>query len=95
MTMGSGLSSQPSAVVDSVGQPAVRVRSLRKLYGSVVALAGIDLEIEQGEFFTLLGPSGSGKTTLLRLIAGFERPDGGAIELAGRDISGVRSPASR
>lgn len=89
MTMGSGLSSQPSAVVGSMGQPAVRVRSLRKSYGSVVALAGVDLEIEQGQFFTLLGPSGSGKTTLLRLIAGFERPDGGAIELEGSDISGV------
>ena len=86
--MGSGLSSQPSAAV-GVGQPAVRVRSLRKSYGGVVALAGVDLEIDEGEFFTLLGPSGSGKTTLLRLIAGFERPDGGTIDLAGRDISGV------
>ena len=93
MTMGSGLS-QPTSETggsDLVGapQPAIRVRSLRKAYGSVAALAGVDLEIEQGEFFTLLGPSGSGKTTLLRLIAGFERPDGGAIELAGREISGV------
>ena len=87
--MGSGPSSQPSAVVGSVGRPAVRVRSLRKSYGSAVALAGVDLEIGQGQFFTLLGPSGSGKTTLLRLIAGFERPDGGAVELEGRDISGV------
>ena len=42
-----------------------------------------------GEFFTLLGPSGSGKTTLLRLIAGFERPDGGRIELGGRDVTQV------
>jgi putative spermidine/putrescine transport system ATP-binding protein len=47
---------------------------------------GVDLEIETGEFFTLLGPSGSGKTTTLRLIAGFERPDEGRIELAGRDV---------
>jgi putative spermidine/putrescine transport system ATP-binding protein len=93
MTMGSGLS-QPTSetggsdLVDAT-QPAIRVHSLRKSYGSVLALAGVDLEIERGEFFTLLGPSGSGKTTLLRLIAGFERPDGGAIELAGREISGV------
>ena len=65
------------------------MQSLRKSYGSVLALAGVDLEIGQGEFFTLLGPSGSGKTTLLRLIAGFERPDGGQIELAGKEISGV------
>ncbi len=53
------------------------------------AVAGIDLEIEAGEFFTLLGPSGSGKTTTLRMIAGFEDPSGGTIELAGRDVSGV------
>jgi putative spermidine/putrescine transport system ATP-binding protein len=62
---------------------------LTKHYGEVVAVAGIDLEIEQGEFFTLLGPSGSGKTTTLRMIAGFEDPSGGTIELAGEDVSGV------
>jgi putative spermidine/putrescine transport system ATP-binding protein len=55
----------------------------------VVAVAGIDLEVRPGEFFTMLGPSGSGKTTTLRMIAGFEEPSGGAIELAGRDVSGV------
>jgi len=55
----------------------------------VVAVGGVDLEIVQGEFFTLLGPSGSGKTTTLRLIAGFERPDAGTVELAGRDVSDV------
>jgi putative spermidine/putrescine transport system ATP-binding protein len=55
----------------------------------VVAVAGIDLEIEPGEFFTLLGPSGSGKTTTLRMIAGFEDPSNGTIELAGEDVSGV------
>ena len=69
--------------------PAIRVRGLRKNYGDVVALSGVDLEIRPGEFFTLLGPSGSGKTTLLRLIAGFERPDGGTIELSGRKITKV------
>jgi putative spermidine/putrescine transport system ATP-binding protein len=53
----------------------------------VLAVAGIDLVIDEGEFFTLLGPSGSGKTTLLRLIAGFERPDAGRIELGGRDVT--------
>jgi putative spermidine/putrescine transport system ATP-binding protein len=67
----------------------VRVRALRKNYGPVVALDGVDLDIGHGQFFTLLGPSGSGKTTLLRLIAGFEKPDGGAIELGGREISKV------
>jgi putative spermidine/putrescine transport system ATP-binding protein len=74
--------------------PAIRVLGLRKNYGRVVALDGVDLTIERGEFFTLLGPSGSGKTTLLRLIAGFERPDAGVVELGGRDISRV-PPYSR
>jgi putative spermidine/putrescine transport system ATP-binding protein len=55
----------------------------------VVAVAGIDLEIEAGEFFTMLGPSGSGKTTTLRMIAGFEDPTSGTIELAGEEVSGV------
>jgi putative spermidine/putrescine transport system ATP-binding protein len=67
---------------------------LRKRYGDVVALADIDLTVQAGEFFTLLGPSGSGKTTLLRLIAGFERPDGGRIELGGTDVTQV-PPYSR
>jgi putative spermidine/putrescine transport system ATP-binding protein len=62
---------------------------LTKKYGEVVAVAGIDLEISQGEFFTMLGPSGSGKTTTLRMIAGFEDPSSGTIELAGEDVSGV------
>jgi putative spermidine/putrescine transport system ATP-binding protein len=55
----------------------------------VVAVAEIDLEIAKGEFFTMLGPSGSGKTTTLRMIAGFEDPSAGSIELAGEDVSGV------
>ena len=63
--------------------------NLTKHYGEVVAVAGIDLEVEPGEFFTMLGPSGSGKTTTLRMIAGFEDPSGGTIELAGEDVSGV------
>jgi putative spermidine/putrescine transport system ATP-binding protein len=61
----------------------------RKEYGNVVAVDGVDLDIQADEFFTMLGPSGSGKTTCLRLIAGFERPDGGRIELAGRDVGGL------
>jgi putative spermidine/putrescine transport system ATP-binding protein len=55
----------------------------------VTAVAGIDLQIERGEFFTMLGPSGSGKTTTLRMIAGFEDPTAGTIELAGEDVRGV------
>jgi putative spermidine/putrescine transport system ATP-binding protein len=62
---------------------------LSKRYGEVVAVAGIDLEVQSGEFFTMLGPSGSGKTTTLRMIAGFEDPSAGTIELAGKDVSSV------
>ncbi len=69
--------------------PAVRLVGLRKAFGSVTALDGIDLEIDDGEFFSLLGPSGSGKTTCLRLIAGFERATSGRVELHGADVSGL------
>ncbi|MGB2873877.1 MAG: ABC transporter ATP-binding protein [Gaiellaceae bacterium] len=68
---------------------AVRLAGVRKAYGDVVAVDNVDLEVRTGEFFTLLGPSGSGKTTTLRLIAGFERPDRGRIELHGRDVTTV------
>src|SRR5580692_2065873 len=81
---------QPAAAGNpGAAAAAVHVTGLRKRYGDVVALGGVELTIAAGEFFTLLGPSGSGKTTLLRLIAGFERPDGGRIELAGSDVTGV------
>ena len=69
------------------GAPDISVKRLTKRYGDVVAVDAIDLEIAQGEFFTMLGPSGSGKTTTLRMIAGFEIPDEGTIELAGEDVS--------
>jgi putative spermidine/putrescine transport system ATP-binding protein len=87
------LSTQTQAALDRdeepgrPGAPDVRLVSLRKTYGDDVAVDGVDLEIASGEFFTLLGPSGSGKTTTLRLIAGFELPDGGSVELAGVDVS--------
>jgi spermidine/putrescine transport system ATP-binding protein len=67
--------------------------TLRKNYGSVQALKGVDLEIKRGEFFTLLGPSGCGKTTLLRLVAGLEMADGGSIVHEGSDIT--KFPANR
>jgi len=67
---------------------------IRRVYGDVVAVAGVDLDIAAGEFFTLLGPSGSGKTTTLRVIAGFERPDAGRVELQGIDVTRV-APAQR
>ena len=74
-----------TASIDAHAAPlAVRLTGIRKRFGDVVAADGVDLEIAEGEFFTMLGPSGSGKTTLLRMIAGFERPDDGTVELAGR-----------
>src|SRR2546423_9990993 len=74
---------------DQPKKAALKLQGVRKYYGQVVAVAGVDLVVEEGEFFTLLGPSGSGKTTLLRLIAGFERPDAGRIELGGHDVTGT------
>ncbi|ADH63459.1 spermidine/putrescine ABC transporter ATPase subunit [Allomeiothermus silvanus DSM 9946] len=68
---------------------AVRLEGVRKRFGDTVAVAGVDLEIKSGEFFSLLGPSGCGKTTLLRMIAGFDTPDEGRILIAGQDMRGV------
>src|SRR3954469_16809650 len=67
----------------------IRLRGLRKVFGSVVAVDGIDLDIADGEFFAVLGPSGSGKTTVLRMIAGFEQPTSGVIELGGVDATRI------
>src|SRR5690242_5929168 len=67
----------------------VRLAGVRKTYGDVVAVDGVDIEVREGEFFTMLGPSGSGKTTCLRMIAGFERPDSGRVELGGTDVTGL------
>jgi spermidine/putrescine transport system ATP-binding protein len=71
----------------SAGKGDIKLGGLVKRYGEVVAVNGIDLDVPGGEFFTMLGPSGCGKTTTLRLIAGFERPDEGAILLDGVDMS--------
>jgi putative spermidine/putrescine transport system ATP-binding protein len=67
----------------------VRLNGIRRTYGDVVAIDRLDLDIAEGEFFTLLGPSGSGKTTTLRVIAGFEQPDEGHVELRGVDVTRV------
>jgi putative spermidine/putrescine transport system ATP-binding protein len=73
--------------------PAISLRSLTKTFGSgdgeVRAVAGVDLDVVDGEFLTLLGPSGSGKTTVLRMIAGFELPTSGTILLDGADVTRV------
>ncbi len=67
----------------------IKLSGLHKAYGEVKAVDGVDLEVAEDEFFTLLGPSGSGKTTTLRLIAGFEEPDSGTVELGDADVTGV------
>ena len=70
--------------------PAIQLVRLRKAFGDVVAVDDVDLEIAEGEFFSLLGPSGTGKTTVLRMIAGFELPTGGAVLLQGNDVTPAR-----
>ena len=77
----------PRGLAAAASPADVRLTGLGKRYGDVVAVDRIDLEIPGGEFFTLLGPSGSGKTTTLRMIAGFEVPDTGRVEIAGRDVT--------
>jgi putative spermidine/putrescine transport system ATP-binding protein len=88
------LAPSSAEVEPNSGAPAVRLTGIRRAYGDVLAVAGVDLEIAAGEFFTMLGPSGSGKTTTLRVIAGFERPDRGSVELQGLDVTRV-APAQR
>src|SRR5690606_26362154 len=75
--------------VSTLGAQAVDVdiRSVDLSYGTNHVLKGIDLHIRPGEFFAFLGPSGCGKTTLLRLIAGFNRADGGEVLVGGREVS--------
>ncbi|MEO7744651.1 MAG: ABC transporter ATP-binding protein [Actinomycetota bacterium] len=91
------MSTQPLPDLDPA-HPAVRLRGLRKRFGTgpqaVDAVAGVDLDVRDGEFLTLLGPSGSGKTTVLRLIAGFELATEGTIELGGVDVT-RRAPFER
>jgi putative spermidine/putrescine transport system ATP-binding protein len=82
---------------DVEGSPrgaAIRLRGLRKEFGSVVAVDLVDLDVEDGEFLTMLGPSGSGKTTVLRMIAGFVLPTAGRVELGGVDVT-ARPPFDR
>ena len=78
-----------SATHPALATPAVTLEGLVKRFGDVEAVSGIDLEIRDGEFFSMLGPSGSGKTTTLRMIAGFETPTEGRILLQGKDVTDV------
>ncbi len=70
-----------------VGTSAVRLEGVVKRFGDFTAVDGVDLDVREGEFFSLLGPSGSGKTTCLRMIAGFEQPTDGRILLGGEDVA--------
>jgi multiple sugar transport system ATP-binding protein len=67
----------------------ITLKGLRKTYGKVTALDGVDLEVAEGEFFCLLGPSGAGKTTTLKTVAGLEQLDEGRVEIGGVDMTGV------
>jgi putative spermidine/putrescine transport system ATP-binding protein len=67
--------------------PAVSFVSVSRRFGEVRAVDDVSLDIQDGEFFTMLGPSGSGKTTCLRLVAGFDRPDAGQVLLHGKDVT--------
>jgi spermidine/putrescine transport system ATP-binding protein len=69
--------------------PSVRLEEVTKRFGDLTAVQELTLDIERGEFFTLLGPSGCGKTTTLRMVAGFEEPSSGRILLDGTDVSGL------
>jgi len=71
----------------------LQLNHLSKAYSSSLAVQGVNLQIQSGEFISLLGPSGCGKTTILRMVAGFERPTGGTIHLEGQDITHM--PANR
>jgi putative spermidine/putrescine transport system ATP-binding protein len=77
----------PAAGVGASSAAAVRLIGVRKTFGEIVAIEQLSLDVAAGEFFTMLGPSGSGKTTTLRMIAGFERPDSGSVQLAGIDVT--------
>lgn len=76
------------------GPPAIRLTALHKSFGETHAVDGVDLDIVEGEFFSMLGPSGSGKTTVLRLIAGFEHPTSGTVSLRGQDVT-AKAPFDR
>jgi putrescine transport system ATP-binding protein len=79
----------PKPWQDSAARPFLRVANVTKRFGETYAVDNVGLDIFKGEFFALLGPSGCGKTTLLRMLAGFEAPTSGRIEIDGQDMSAV------
>jgi len=90
MTDTASPASAPGAgITGGGGDAVVALEKVTKVFGGVVAVDNLDLEIRRGEFFSMLGPSGCGKTTTLRIIGGFEEPTAGVVKLAGRDITDV------
>lgn len=83
-----------SALAGTTANIAVSLRGITKTFGKVTAVDNVDLDIRDGEFFSMLGPSGSGKTTVLRMIAGFETPDSGTVVLEGKDVT-AQAPFDR
>src|SRR5438128_243095 len=78
-----------TGVMPAGGTPAIAMRGINKSFGRVHVVKDLDLDVAEGEFFSLLGPSGCGKTTSLRMMAGFEEPDTGSILLRGQDVTNV------
>ena len=75
-------------MADATPHPAIRAVDIRKSFGRTAAVDRASVEVGHGEIVALLGPSGSGKTTLLRVVAGFEVPDAGTVEIGGRRVAG-------
>jgi spermidine/putrescine transport system ATP-binding protein len=87
------MASPPSPAGVEAAAPILRLQNVDKLFGDFVAVERVDLDIREGEFFTIVGPSGSGKTTLIRMLVGMDKPSGGDILLRGRRINDV--PANK
>ena len=90
MSEAPAMAGRPADARSASAEPAVRLVDLYRSYGDVKAVDGIDVEIGDGEFFSLIGPSGCGKTTTLRMIAGLVEPTAGRIEVHGRDVTSLR-----
>ena len=81
--------SPPLPLANQTPTPAVLLEGVTRAYGGQLVVSGVDLAVYPGEFMSIVGPSGCGKTTLLRLIAGFEQPDSGHININGRRMEGI------